>query len=201
MEWDAAASGRWTRKSGNGYYLATYSASSTRRAALVAKGARAKRLALLVARCPLCGTARVFWNGALIREIPLVAARSRPSELIPVASFPEIRAGKLVVRITSTGKACACRRSRSQPEVALPRTRRDTPMRVPRASRVLPTAGAPRAREPMQPRGRPRSRGSPRAGRAPATRSGARARASARACVRCPRASSARRRRCRSGAG
>lgn len=98
------ASGRWARTSAPGYYLATRSASSTRGAALVRKGVRAKRLSLLVSRCPSCGTASVSWNGRVIRTLRLAAATTRVRTVVHVASFPTVQTGTVVVRVTSPRK-------------------------------------------------------------------------------------------------
>jgi hypothetical protein len=101
---ELAGGTRWVRRSGDGYYLATYSASSARGAALVRRGVRAKRLSLLVGMCPRCGTVRVFWNGALIRTLPLTARAIRRSVLVDVASFRRLRTGTLTVRVRSARK-------------------------------------------------------------------------------------------------
>ncbi|HEX2112590.1 MAG TPA: hypothetical protein VHF67_13675 [Gaiellaceae bacterium] len=98
------AAGRWARRSSNGSFLATHSAASTRGATLVRRGVRARRLSLVVGMCPGCGAVRVFWNGELVRTIPLRATTTRRSVIVDVASFRRIRTGTLAVRVRSARK-------------------------------------------------------------------------------------------------
>ncbi len=98
-----AAAGGWARLSARGYYLASYSASSRRGAALVRKGVWAKRLSVLVTKCPRCGTVTVFWNGTRVRTLSL-AAPTRTSAIVDVASFPAVRMGTVRIRVTSARK-------------------------------------------------------------------------------------------------
>jgi hypothetical protein len=101
---ELAPSGRWTRRSGIGYYVRTYSVSAARGAALVARGVRARRLSLLVRRCPRCGTARIIWNGVPVRTVSLAGPDSRTTAVVEVASFARARTGRVAVRVTTRGK-------------------------------------------------------------------------------------------------
>lgn len=97
-----AAKGRWKRVSHPSYFLGTYSVSAARGAALVARGIRAKRIAVVVTKCPACGTARILWNGRRLRDVPLKG--STRIEVIEVASFAAVRTGTIAVRVVSPRK-------------------------------------------------------------------------------------------------
>ena len=93
--------GGWARRTGSGYYLATYTVSRTRGAALVRNGIRAKRLALVATRCAGCGTVKVLWNGRLLRTIDLRSATTRKRQLVNVARFGSVRSGTLKIVVAS----------------------------------------------------------------------------------------------------
>ena len=101
------ARGAWRRASVSSSYLHTVSASRANRAALVRFGIRARRLSLVVTRCPGCGTVSVYWNGSLLRTVRLGANVRRNRQIVNLAAFDHLSRGSISIRVTSTGKPVA----------------------------------------------------------------------------------------------
>ena len=96
--------GRWVRRAdAPDYFLDTY-VETVQRGARLRREVVAKRIALLVTRCRGCGSVRVRWSGRVVKEIALGAARTRPSKLVAIASFPAAERGVLSVEVTSSGR-------------------------------------------------------------------------------------------------
>ena len=96
--------GRWARRTDTpGYFLETY-LESMQRGAWARREVVATRIALLVTKCPRCGSVAVRWRGRLVKEISLTAARTRPSKLVPIATFRAPERGVLRVDVTSAGR-------------------------------------------------------------------------------------------------
>ncbi len=98
------ATGSWSRKSGAGTYLGTFTVSSRRGDVLVARNLRASDLALVVTECSGCGSVRVLWNGVSLGTFSLGATVTKRSVVIPVASFGAARTGNLTVVVASANK-------------------------------------------------------------------------------------------------
>lgn len=96
--------GHWAKRKGSGYFLGAFSMSSTQGANLVLKNARAKRLAIVVTKCPGCGTIKVFFRNKLLRTIRLRAGSIRKKQIVGLAIFNAVRTGKLRALITSSGR-------------------------------------------------------------------------------------------------
>lgn len=96
--------GAWTKRKGNGYFLGRYSMTSTQGASLVLANVQAKRLALVVTKCPRCGTVKVFFRNKLLRRIRLGAGSTRKKQIVNLAVFNTVRSGKLRVVVTSSGR-------------------------------------------------------------------------------------------------
>jgi hypothetical protein len=101
------ARGAWRRASVSGSYLHTVSTSRSNRAALVRFGVRARRLALLVTRCPGCGSVNVYWNGSLLRTVRLGANLRRNRQIVNLAAFDHLTRGSISIRVTSVAKSVA----------------------------------------------------------------------------------------------
>lgn len=94
--------GRWVKRTGReGHYLESFSVTKARRARLIRRGIVAKRLAIVVTRCPRCGSIAVRWRGKTIRRIDLRASRTRRSQVIGIRSFRRAHRGTLVVVVRS----------------------------------------------------------------------------------------------------
>jgi hypothetical protein len=96
--------GSWTKKKGAGHFLGTFSLATSRGATLVLPGVEAKRVAIVVTKCPGCGRVAVYLGNKLLRRIRLGAASVKKKQLLDVAAFDAVRAGKLRVVVTSSGK-------------------------------------------------------------------------------------------------
>ena len=97
------AKGTWNRSKGNGYYLNTFSASSTKGSSL-SRNVRAKRVALLATKCPGCGTVKVFLGKKLLKKVSLAASSTQKKRLIGIASFSNAKAGKIRIVVITAGK-------------------------------------------------------------------------------------------------
>lgn len=62
---------------------------------------KARRIALIATRCPLCGAVEVLWNGDVLARIDLTASNLRNRDQIDVASFDRLRTGRVVVRVVT----------------------------------------------------------------------------------------------------
>jgi hypothetical protein len=92
-------SGPGTRKAAPGFHGGTYTMSSRRGARLVRAGIEARGLALLVSTCRGCGRLEAYWNGRLLKRIPLGGRPARKRVLL--ASFRSPQTGTLVLRVAS----------------------------------------------------------------------------------------------------
>jgi hypothetical protein len=96
--------GRWVgRADAPDYFRDTY-LESVQRGASLRRDVAAKRIALLVTKCPRCGSVAVRWRGRVVKEIALGAPRTRRSVLVTVARFPAAERGVLRVDVTSSGR-------------------------------------------------------------------------------------------------
>jgi hypothetical protein len=67
---------------------------------------QAKRMWLVATKCPTCGTLQVRWNNILIASVNLASPVAVHRALIPIASFPVVRAGTVRLNVTSpSGRA------------------------------------------------------------------------------------------------
>ncbi|HEY7563258.1 MAG TPA: hypothetical protein VH650_13885 [Gaiellaceae bacterium] len=80
------------------------SLQTARKGAWARREVVARRLSLVVTKCPRCGRIAVSWRGAVVRTIDLRAASTREGRVVPVASFPERRRGWVRVDVLSSGK-------------------------------------------------------------------------------------------------
>jgi subtilisin family serine protease len=96
--------GLWKRKSGPGYYLGTFSVATKRGATLSLAGLEARRLALVATRCRGCGVVDVLLDGKRLKRINLASRSLHKLQVIQIASFPGVRHGTVLLRVTSSGK-------------------------------------------------------------------------------------------------
>ena len=94
----------WKEKSGRGYFEDSYSITQ-RRGAFVRQGQRKFRsVALVVTKCPDCGTVVVTLGSRVLRRIDLHAAKRKQRRLVRIASWHRPHSGTLEIRVTSSGK-------------------------------------------------------------------------------------------------
>jgi hypothetical protein len=101
---DLAATSAWSRRTGAGYYLGTYSNATRRGASLTLTNVQATGLALVVTKGPGHGTVGVSWNGSLLKKVSLAARVLRKKQVIPIASFTTARTGTVRIFVSSTAR-------------------------------------------------------------------------------------------------
>jgi hypothetical protein len=93
-------SGSWSSNGGSGNYLGTNSASRTHGATLSLSQVKAKRLSILVKKCPGCGEIEVFWNGASLGVYSLVGTH-QIRQVVNVPAFGSIETGTVTIQVSS----------------------------------------------------------------------------------------------------
>jgi hypothetical protein len=99
-----AAQGTWSRPTSTGYYLDTYTRSTSSGAALVRSTVQAKRVALVVTKCPTCGLVNVYWNSTLIQQVNLAATTTLRKQVISLPPLASVQLGTVKVTVASSGK-------------------------------------------------------------------------------------------------
>lgn len=95
--------GSWSKRTASGYYLNTYSTSSTADAYLTL-GVAAKELSLVATKCSGCGTVDVYFGSTKLRRIYLSAATTSKQRLIPIKTFTSLKTGTVKIKIVSSRK-------------------------------------------------------------------------------------------------
>ncbi len=98
------AKGTWKKVSKVGYCLGRYRTAKAKGAALLKRGVRVKRLAIVATRGKGMGTVTVFLGTTKLKTIKPAATTTRKHQVIPVATFTKIRKGTLKIVVSSTGK-------------------------------------------------------------------------------------------------
>ena len=96
--------GRWLRRADAPDSFGDTYLETVQRGAWLRRDVVAKRVALLVRKCPGCGSIAVRWRGRVVKEIALGGARTTASKLVTVAGFPAPERGVLKVQVTSSGR-------------------------------------------------------------------------------------------------
>jgi hypothetical protein len=97
-------SGGWSRLTGSGFFLNTFTKSSTRGAAISRTGVHAKSAMVMVEKCPTCGSIKIYWNGSLKHTYSLYAGGVRKKVYLSAVSFSSVRTGTLKIVVSSSGK-------------------------------------------------------------------------------------------------
>ena len=104
-------SGGWTEKQQTGHFLDTYLVSKKKGSRLTLSGVRARQLALLVTKCPKCGSLQLQWNNRALAKantstttISLFSFKTKKRQLITFRAFPALRTGTVTVKATSPGR-------------------------------------------------------------------------------------------------
>ena len=100
----ALSGGGWTRESAAGAYLGTFSQTKVQGAVLEREGVEAKRLAVIVSKCPACGAIKVFRGSTLLDTVSLQASSLRRKVLIVVDTANTVRSGKVRIKNVSDEK-------------------------------------------------------------------------------------------------
>jgi hypothetical protein len=94
----------WTKKTGTGYYLGTYSTTTRKGAAVTRSASNVRRIALVATKGPGFGKVDVYLGTTLLRRIDLSAAALAKRQLLNVASFSTRKSGTVRVVVLSSGK-------------------------------------------------------------------------------------------------
>lgn len=99
-----SASG-WTRASGSGYYLSTYSQRTTKGATMKLTGVRFKRLILVATTCSGCGSVQVKQGSTVLKAISLSASSTHKEQLLTVLTRSSLSPSSTIsIVISSSGK-------------------------------------------------------------------------------------------------
>jgi hypothetical protein len=100
----ALVTGTWSRLSNSNAYQGTFSQASADRAKLQRTGVQAKRLNLLVTKCPTCGKVQVRLGSTLLATIDTKATTTQYKVNVPVATFSSVRTGTVSLTVSGAGK-------------------------------------------------------------------------------------------------
>jgi hypothetical protein len=95
------ASASWVRGTGSGFFDGTFSRSSTAGGKLEKTDIQAKRISVLVEKCPTCGSLRAYWGTTLLGTWSLAASTTQKMVLLRVANFSSVRTGTLKLLVSS----------------------------------------------------------------------------------------------------
>jgi subtilisin-like proprotein convertase family protein len=96
--------GTWAKKTAIGYYMNTYSQTTHAGASLKLVGVVADQLALIVTKCPGCGTVDVFLDTTFLKRVSLNATTTRHKQVVALAPFGSQSTGDVTITVHSSGK-------------------------------------------------------------------------------------------------
>lgn len=97
----------WGKKTGTGYFLNTYAVTQKKGKSLSLNGVQGQEISLVVEKCSGCGKVKVFFNGAVLKEISLNNSKTKKKVIVPIATFGSTQTGDLKITTTSAGKRVA----------------------------------------------------------------------------------------------
>lgn len=98
-----AASSAWVRSTGSSYYQGTVTRTSTKGAVLTRASVRASRLALVVTKCPTCGSVGVYLGSTLIGKVSLTRSTKASRVLVVLPAF-SLRSGTVTIKVLTSGR-------------------------------------------------------------------------------------------------
>ncbi len=93
----------WKQSKAKGNYAKTLTSTSTRGRVLVARGAKARSIALLVRRSPKAGKVAVFQGKKRLAVVSLKGKRST-RVVVPISNTSALRKGTIKIKVMSQGK-------------------------------------------------------------------------------------------------
>jgi hypothetical protein len=100
-----SASSGWSRLNGSGFFNNTYTKSTTFGKSLSKSGIHAKRIQVMVEKCPKCGKIKIYWKGVLKHTYSLFASGVRKKVFLSAVSLGSVQTGTLKIVVSSpTGK-------------------------------------------------------------------------------------------------
>lgn len=94
----------WSWGTGGGFFKNTFSRATGLGKSLTRTGVKAKRIQVMVMKCPTCGSIRIYWKGVLRRSYNLRAGRVLKKVYLNVATFGSVETGTLKIVVSSSGK-------------------------------------------------------------------------------------------------
>jgi len=95
----------WTQRSGRaGYYLNTFSQSSLNGANLTTGAVNARRIAVVVTKCPGCGRLQVKWGTTVLGVINTNATVLKKKQLVMFPDMGSVTNHTITLTVVSTGK-------------------------------------------------------------------------------------------------
>jgi hypothetical protein len=94
----------WSRLNGSGFFLNTYTKATTKGKSVTVPGAMAKRIYVMVEKCPTCGSIKIYWNSVLQHSYSLFAGSVKKKVYLLAASFGSAQTGNLKIVVSSSGK-------------------------------------------------------------------------------------------------
>jgi hypothetical protein len=95
----------WSHSQGkSGFFLLTYSKATIKAKSVTVTGAMAKRIYVMVEKCPTCGSIKIYWNGVLQHSYSLYAGSVKKKVYLLAASFGSVQTGNLKIVVSSSGK-------------------------------------------------------------------------------------------------
>ena len=95
--------GSWTPVTAKGMYAGGGLSTSARRAKLVASSVKARTIALVVSKCPTCGSVNVLWNGTRVKTVSL-KGKGAHRVVVPVKTFTSVRTGTVTIKVITRKK-------------------------------------------------------------------------------------------------
>jgi hypothetical protein len=94
----------WSRRTGSGFYLNTFSRATGLGRSITRTGIHAKSAMVMVEKCPTCGSIKIYWNGSLKHTYSLHASSTRKKVYLSAVSFSSVHTGTLRIVVSSSGK-------------------------------------------------------------------------------------------------
>jgi hypothetical protein len=98
----------WTKTSTTAAYGGVQYSTKTKGKTATLAGVKARTIDIVMEECTSCGSVQVKFNGAVVKNVPLAHAGTLHKQIIPVASFPSVKTGTVLITVTSAnGKIVA----------------------------------------------------------------------------------------------
>lgn len=91
----------WIKSASSESFAGQFAWTTRGGAASYRTSVQGERLALVVSKCPTCGSVRVYWNGTPMKNVSLQASTVQRSVVVPIADWGWLRSGDLVIEVRS----------------------------------------------------------------------------------------------------
>ena len=96
----------WTKRVSSAYYAGFAYSSAIHGAKMTRTGIVARRLAVVLTECAICGTVQIRWNGVVIANVNTHRSATARKQVVQIANWEGPHAGTVTLTVTSpTGKA------------------------------------------------------------------------------------------------